>query len=350
MSSQVADSLTTFQHDILNDIYGQEFISCSEIATGAMLELRQCEEDVVRIGLGDFGIRLKSFSEVVDLAHPHLKTFNVLHQPSLVSKRIHQFIETARFVTSAACDQVAKELPKMALRGISKDIKCLDNPIRTGQYVRLLASAEQRSVARSRKEVRTHSLDHMSRKNMDTWEATPSDFELYHRGTNNKLQEELQKAEDKKKRFRDLGLVSFGATIENSMREFKEQFSRSYYGFHKLTVTQAGLTLAKLHKCQYEARDGRSMRKIWWGKKEYAPHIYPLHALKDVPETMEKLVGFLEAYPGTNGKPVFDHYLVVMPGTIDGASNFHGKALENGSCSVLLGEVDGRCYFIAYYM
>ena len=350
-SQSFIDGLRPFQDEILGDVYGQEFMPCPEMVDGAVAELKHSPEDVVRVGLGDLGSRLKAFSEVVDFSHPHLDMCSAeLTKPKL-SQRIHEFLETAKFVSDQNMKLVIKELPRMVIRGVSKEVKALDDPRLTGQYVRLLASAEHREAARLRKESRAHDFYYMYRKKVEAWETTPSDFEIYHRGNNNKFQQELQKAEDKKQRYRDLGLVSFGAAIDDSIHEFKDQFSAPYFGFHKLTVTQAGLILAKLHKCTYEARGGSSMRRIWWEKMEYVPRIHPLHTMENVPKSIKKLVDFLEEYPPANRKSIFDHYLVIVPSVTKAPEMVDALGIEKGEiCPILLGEADGKCYFIAYYM
>ena len=57
----------------------------------------------------------------------------------------------------------------------------------------------------------------------------------------------------------------------------------------------------------------------------------------------------LEAFPELGGKPVFDHFLVVVPG-LDGDMAHEKELISEGRIiPVLLGERDGKCYFISYW-
>ena len=73
------------------------------------------------------------------------------------------------------------------------------------------------------------------------------------------------------------------------------------------------------------------------------------------------VIDHLESFPDAAGKPIFDHYLILTPSfarvNIDKRGNTSVKAtpnywdlIKNNECvPILLGECNGKCYFICYY-
>jgi hypothetical protein len=108
----------------------------------------------------------------------------------------------------------------------------------------------------------------------------------------------------------------------------------------------------------------------------YEPRVYPLFELWDIaPESVVKTIGLLEEFPDANNKPIFDHFGVIVPGI--GLSYQQNKGYvfldENGMAQIfpvremalkaldkimikgkylypiIIGEKDGKCYFICFF-
>jgi hypothetical protein len=151
----------------------------------------------------------------------------------------------------------------------------------------------------------------------------------------------------------------------------------SYYGFNRITMTNAAVILAKQHKYHFvrSANGGVLIsipsdyftslsNKIYVfdalslevreyelpksGFLNYVPRVYPLHNLV-VPDSMWKIIDCLERFPDADFRPIFDTYWVMFPGTEE--EKYDMYLLKQGIvCPILLGERDGKCFFISYWV
>jgi hypothetical protein len=105
----------------------------------------------------------------------------------------------------------------------------------------------------------------------------------------------------------------------------------------------------------------------------YEPRVYPLgEVYPDASETARQIVALTERLPDADGKPIFDHYGVIVPGvaypkkeprfvleddtlrsfdTIEQAKKTLDLTLIRREClrPIVVGERDGRCYFVSYF-
>lgn len=109
---------------------------------------------------------------------------------------------------------------------------------------------------------------------------------------------------------------------------------------------------------------------------EFEPRVYPLHELYDISsQNVKDTISILEAFPDAGNKPIFDHFGVIVPGIkfpffkenlytyLDENGIVHSyKDKEEASKSldrtlikgnhfhpIIVGERDGKCYFICYF-
>lgn len=109
---------------------------------------------------------------------------------------------------------------------------------------------------------------------------------------------------------------------------------------------------------------------------DFEPRVYPLHELLDIaPQNVKDTIAILESFPDAGNKPIFDHFGVIVPGIrfpflkdnlytyLDENGIVHSyKEKEEASKSldrtlikgkhfhpVIVGERDGKCYFICYF-
>ena len=103
----------------------------------------------------------------------------------------------------------------------------------------------------------------------------------------------------------------------------------------------------------------------------YEPKVYPFHELKDVAsDEVNSVIKFLEHFPEANNKPIFDHFGVIVPSiayknnlfkndndevmdfaTVDECQIELDKVMIKKKLfhPVIVGEKDGKCFFICYW-
>jgi hypothetical protein len=109
----------------------------------------------------------------------------------------------------------------------------------------------------------------------------------------------------------------------------------------------------------------------------YEPRVYPLHEFSDIlSSNIEKTIELLENFPDAGNKPIFDHFGIIVPGVsypapkqilyrfLDESKSVQSyvvredalkaldKILIKGQYlyAILVGEKDGKCYFISYFV
>ena len=108
---------------------------------------------------------------------------------------------------------------------------------------------------------------------------------------------------------------------------------------------------------------------------DYGPRLYPIYDFEDImPEDVKSVIKLLDKYPECNGYPIFDNFWVLVPGVAypeNCQSSFYDetgmirdfnsmedayKALDKiflkgqHVVGAVLGEVDGKLYFISYWI
>lgn len=109
----------------------------------------------------------------------------------------------------------------------------------------------------------------------------------------------------------------------------------------------------------------------------YEPRVYPLHELSDaMTDSVRDTINLLDAFPDADNKPIFDHFGVIVPGVEFPLKkqNMYTISDERGMLqtythredalrkldsilvkgkyfpAILIGERDGKCYFISYFI
>ena len=149
-------------------------------------------------------------------------------------------------------------------------------------------------------------------------QETPDDFFYYMRNANH-LHPLIEEATRQHQRFSEFGLTSMAAEIKSQLskliRNFKDD---SYYGFNRITMTNASIILSKMHNATFSNQ----------------PLIKPSVKMDSCPASMDNLVKKLDKWPEALDKPIFDNLWVMVYGVIN----------------VILGDKDGKVYFISYWM
>ena len=312
-------------------------------------------DGIIEIILGEVGFTLRKFAASVDLEHPDL--FEILgpYTPILDSA-----IQLSNYLEEHSYPPLQREFPRLLPSSIRDELEVLENP---QQLIRLLKSKEDRELLRRNKKPSSVQFGNTTKKGDTVFNNQPRNFDLFTRHSAAYL-EECKKVEKKADRYKQLGCESLYQEMLKGIEEYQNQFCDSHYGFHKITMTSAALILAKLHEyvCSELTVDNWEInKKTLEGIQIYCPIIMPVHDAQYQPESVMAVIDHLESFPDAAGKPIFDHYLILTPSfarvNIDKRGNTSVKAtpnywdlIKNNECvPILLGECNGKCYFICYY-
>jgi hypothetical protein len=124
----------------------------------------------------------------------------------------------------------------------------------------------------------------------------------------------------------------------------------AYQGFHRISLKNAAIILSKINgfKLKNNEYADKFIRKyvICINKNIYNPKIYPIRYFSDsITDHIKNLICDLEKIP------LFDYYMVMVPSTDNSDENKDIIAVKNKNIiPILLGEKDGKCYFISYWI
>jgi hypothetical protein len=345
------------QQNILTSERG--LICLPERSHSILTEVLDYDEDILRLALGEFGVRLRDFAYVVDLDHPDVWS-SVLFD-SEFTDRYSKLLRLVLLARQNGLEECLDGLSKLNIKNLPNHLKYLDTPFKNQQYVRLLPNREDRERVRNTKEICEIELGSFYNKGRSAWEQCPDDFSLYVRN-NTAYSEEIEKATKKAERYVGLGCHSMAQKIMESIENFRKIMEEIHYGFHRITLTNAAVILAKLHSYEFSGllEPGQLFdldnNRIFVSRNDksniYVAKAYPLNELQDyLPFRVKDIVERLEMFDEANGKPIFDHYVVVVPSD-ESSSSFVDATLirEQAIVPVLLGEKDGKCFFICYFI
>ena len=254
-------------------------------------------------------------------------------------------------------------------------------------------------------------LSSFFKKGDEIWVSQPNSFQNFIR-YNTSYQEEINIAERKAQRYHNLGCKGLADNIQEAIASFKSQVHEAYFNFNRVTMTNAAIILAKFIGCRlvtsfgspsegdsksfrisiprntfgdynFEVAGGiylsstDTLRPRYSDSYEYEPRVYPLHKFWHLAsDGINRIVNHLEAFPEANGKAIFDNYVVLVPGpfyprnategqfTIRDSDGIHlvydtreaaifsldSIMLKNNIIpAVLLGEKDGKCFFVSFW-
>jgi hypothetical protein len=345
--------------------------------------LKKIQESAsIEIAFGKYAEKIRAFINSIDLSHPHIReVYGYLFEESFCLNVV-ELLELADYAKQKGLTRV---LPMVGNKVFNNsNIKELDSPINNRRNIRLLKTKEDRKLARSFKKAQNIDLCAIVKHGEDIWACQPSLFDYFIRYST-AYKDEIALAKKKITRYMDLGCSGLAKHIIDSVELLKKQINEAYYGFNRITMTNAAVILAKMHNyklvtdwscTERKYRISIPVEKLYRFELdqkstsyEYEPRVYPVHLLK-MPDSVAKIVDYLEAFPQAEGKAIFDQYVVIVPspsiksaGFIDPEGNkciFNNKEeatkeldiiLISGNYiqPILLGEKDGKCFFICFW-
>jgi hypothetical protein len=364
------------------------------------IEVAKYGKDICELALGDLGVRLYEMSDILDLNHPEIKSgsFMTSIEGEDIFEKLKQFLCLCKLAKEHQLDAITSSFSKCMTKTIFSDAKLSLQKIQNQQqYVRLLRDDSKREQIRSIKQIRTIDLSLPIKKFSGMWDSLSS-LEVHGR-FGNYHQEQLQKITQRAEVYKQLRLESMYSEIQGYIKEFGDAFEEGYYGFQRISIALAAVILAKMHNCtldenkfppaiympagnfDFDFMEGQSICFTSTGTAvqksmpdfTYSPMTYPIGKL-EVPEALGKIVAHLEAFPEADGKPIFDQFVVVVPGVNPHwgypACYFFDKSgkkrqfadgmdlkialdtmliKEKYIIPAVLGEKDGKCYFIGFW-
>lgn len=312
--------------------------------------------DVVEMVMGKRGKGLLAFKEEVDFQHPDLLELFPNNETSIL---IRDSLELGAFAMSNKLTS-APSIPKYLGNKIRNYLRGVNN---THHFVRLLKDEDRRITERCKKHMRQIDLH----KNYVGGLA--HGFKMFVRHSDS-YKEEYDNSCKIMERYNKLGCFFLQEAIKKTIDGFDKVFDDSHLGFHRISLTNVAIILANIHGCNFYkgeiifptnlVSDGNKKKyKGYKGNYYYSPRVYPYHELKNLSSPrIDKIINYLEKLPEKKEKPVFDHYIVVVPGmTMQGEYKKRQNPIatdvemimEDLIFPVLVGERDGKCYFISYW-
>lgn len=374
-----------------------------------LLKLRDYDEDVIRLGLGDIGLKLKNFILQVDLNHPEISNVfdGILADNQEFSQSCRELLTLASHARQDNLVYVTPYLNQFLYKEHKTLIRKIDAPSTNRINVRFLKNPEEREQIRCSKKMQIIDLQGIYKKGKSFWDSQPTNFSRFLRFDTG-YQDELKKAEKKAKRYEELGCVSLAEEVRRTMELFREHTECNYFGFNRITMTTASIILAKSLAFSYIENGNEDNivvnRKLFYNFNpetpieynpyvsmvsggatftdrpqtpyNYEPRVYPYHEFSEIASDETKgIICHLENFPDVGDKPIFDHFGVIVPGVefplrksesftfLDKAGiiqkfNTREEALktldtilikDKDIYPIIIGEKDGKCYFISYF-
>ena len=362
-----------------------------------LTEIKNCDLDSLELCFGKFGLDLKKFIENIDLLHPDVQSIfdGILSDDNDFSKDFIELINLSKLAKQNNLNKVLPLLSKDYFKNLLPKslIKKIESPSRL--YLRMLKDSSDRNKLRQNKKMQNIDLQGVYSKGNYFWDSQPSSFSKFLRFDDSYL-EDLEEAQKKAKRYKELGCISLEQEINKSIESFKELFKDNHFGFNRITITNAAIILAKSLGFKFTSQEKvnnfgsiRLESEIKINKNffeginfsidenffDYQPRIYPIHDFMHIAsEDTKTSISHLESFPEAFGKPIFDHFGVIVPSISlnkdeNGFYNFIFKGMHYSFedkdeaekkidlilikneyiPSIIVGDKDGKCYFLSYF-
>lgn len=371
-------------------------------AEAYLSEILEYPDEVISCAMGDVGIRLRDFSKQIDQNHPEIGlVLKSLFADKDLSGKVCDYLKLAAFAVKENLGKV--QLHRSALTKVPSALRSLDCSDKNQQLVRLVADRSLRDKIRGTKEVRPVEMRYLLKKGKVHWGQVPEDFDYYTRFSD-AYKRDVEASKEKMGVYESLGCHAISRTVQMKVESFADHMQNSFCGFHRIKMSDAaaiagktfGAAVATSNYAEPTIRVPHQVVKNYLyldPNGKYAPskpsrhyrfiaRAYPYVALEDIASNnMKRAIDHLENFPESNGRPLFDHYIVVVPSVHyphepnkiearnasyvfkngeetwefqdpeECGQKLDRTMIQNGdSHPVVLGERDGECYFICYWI
>lgn len=331
--------------------------------------------------LGDMGLSLRRFLNEVDIDDSHHPDLPHMLSGCLMGSFGKECVDLVKLVLFGRANSISEIILQNACRVVLRSDAAksvgieVDAPSVNMLRVRFVADRVKRDEIRTGKTSQVISLSMLYKTGPDMWDRYPDSFDDYSYGCN-VYEKDMQEAKEVSEHLSSLNLSSMLQEVKESVANMEYQIMKEQYiGFNLLPMPVASIILGKLHGYQFSTDPfgyGSGTRYNVYVREghfegfdlgtgnsnkqamlEYWPIAYTLEEVKSTAtKRMKELIDLLEEFPAIGGKPLFDHYRVLLPGLKHDDKDLLNMELLKAkhTVGVLLGERDGEHYFISYFL
>lgn len=333
---------------------------------GIIKDILGFKQNEIENVLGTLGLKIFDFSNVLDIEKPHPDIFNI-YEGQLIgdldgtfSRQATDLLKISSFAKDNNVSLEIRENLKLLI--LNHDFyatlsKYIDSPFSNLLHVRFVSDDHNRKLIRSEKNVQRIILE------SDYRNLCPEDFKSYVRHED-LYDKDLQEAIKKKEHLCKFNLIEMSKEVEKYIEEIKIKIEKEqYFGFNKISLIDAATILANMFELPYDIQHNRFAASHKYKIDldvdsteflEYIPSIYPFEKLRESSSSdVIEVVNHLDNFPEIGGKPLFDHYRVLLPSfdyKLPSPLSTDILLIKNKKfIGILLGERDGEHYFISYW-
>lgn len=365
---------------------------------------RNCSKEVLESALGNVGIRFFDLFCQIDLDHPDIVSL-FCEKFKDYQKFSIEFIESAKASQGKNLSGAELRVKKTIANDLEEIIEVVEQRSKNRVNLRFLKDEKERAEIRLQKRMQTIDLRSLYKKGRNYWDSLSDDFFKFIR-FDDAYNDDLALAEKKSRQYKELGCTFLATEIEKTIVVYKSNMDQSYFGFNRITITNAAAILAKFSGYQLQSfcNNWNSFDKEYFAAVEkdkfkgdlkqfldndfsfidlptkenfyfYEPRIYPFHYFQNfASENVKKIVSFLDNFPEANGKPIFDHFGVIVSGVkylenknekLNFSLDYENLTFEKNDAlnfwldktflqkkyfnAIIVAEKDGKTYFICFF-
>lgn len=350
--------------------------------------------EVVQWGLGDTGVRLYDFATLVhDSDHPDLGALfgNSLGEKTEFVTNAQEMLSLASLASDNNLNNVLAKLSRLVPKFDGFEaFKSLDSPRKTLNHVRFIKDPDVRFEIRSAKKMSAINIQGILQKGTEAWSQCSKTFAGFSRNQT-PFAEDLEVCRRRAKMLVEIGCPAIATKLKDRMVQFESYIKERYYGFNRMTIQNASIIVGKVFGCELQStlhsntfkvsiaqevykevfeRIGATPMSVKssGGSVSYEPRLYPYYVHADIaPPRMIELIALLESFPEAGYQPIFDHFWVMVPtfSVLNIPANQHHRdqhlsdivdwfdrliLRERAVPAIMLGEKDGRCFFVDYWV
>ena len=301
------------------------------------------------------GKKAKALIDLLDFNHPELQAklpeINKSLEVMVKGVKYYNLSKNSGFMEYVDRKYISKNIS-------SKFIKMIEHP---EWDCRFYASSEKRDAVRKKNVSKRIDLKHFLKKNKALLSKNVLIKDYIRFGNSHKS--EMDKYQAREQIFNNFGLIALKSAVEKSLSSLKFAAQENHFGFQRMSVCTAVVAACQLLNAKIDANsdliiDPSFIKGFDAGcniQHIIQPILHPVHNLNPSDE-MKELLSLLDNFPDADNKCIFDNYFVLVPAVKSDIFEHNAKyAFDNKLIKekrvfpILLGQKEGKCYFISFW-